>query len=158
MAVPPEQPDRQAPDGWRWDPSLYEGSARYYSIGRVAYPPRLADEMVQALSLDGSGVLLDVGCGPGSLTLLLAPHVARAVGVDPDPGMLAEAGRLAATQRVDNVSWRQLRGEDLPADLPRARVVTFAQSFHWMDRPRVAGAVRGMLPAGCRRPRRCHDA
>jgi trans-aconitate methyltransferase len=56
--------------GWQWDPSLYAGSARFYSIGRVAYPA----ELVAALELDGTGRLLDVGCGPGSLNLLLAPH------------------------------------------------------------------------------------
>ena len=133
---------------WAWDPSLYAGSARYYSLGRVAYPPQVAAELVEALPLDGSGVLLDVGCGPGSLTLLLAPHVAAAVGVDADADMLAEASRLAHEQQVPNVSWRHLRAEDLPADLPRPRVVTFAQSFHWTDRPRVAAAVRGMLVAG----------
>lgn len=37
-----------------------------------AYPAQLAEELVEALQLDGSGVLLDVGCGTGSLTLLLA--------------------------------------------------------------------------------------
>jgi hypothetical protein len=46
------------------------------------------------------------------------------------------------------VTWRHLRGEDLPADLPEPQVVTFAQSFHWMDRPRVAAAVRSMLAPG----------
>ncbi len=139
----------QAADGtdqaWAWDPSLYAGSAEYYAVGRVAYPPQLAVQLVAALRLDGSGSLLDVGCGPGSLTLLLAPHVAEAIGVDADADMLAEASRLAIQQQVTNVTWRHLRGEDLPADLPRPRLVTFAQSFHWMDRPRVAAAVRRML-------------
>jgi SAM-dependent methyltransferase len=139
--VVPQQPGRS----WSWDPSLYAGSAPYYARGRVPYPPQLAEQLVQALPLDGSGVLLDVGCGPGSLTLLLAPHVGRAVGVDADPDMLAEASRLAREQQVRNVSWRALRAEELPADLPRPRWVTFAQSFHWMDRPRVATAVRRML-------------
>jgi cyclopropane fatty-acyl-phospholipid synthase-like methyltransferase len=37
-----------------------------------AYPAQLAEELVETLQLDGSGVLLDVGCGTGSLTLLLA--------------------------------------------------------------------------------------
>lgn len=130
---------------WAWDPSLYSGSAEYYALGRVAYPPQLAVQLVAALRLDGSGILLDVGCGPGSLTLLLAPHVAEAIGVDADADMLAEASRLAIQQQVTNVTWRHLRGEDLPADLPRPGLVTFAQSFHWMDRPRVAAAVRRML-------------
>jgi SAM-dependent methyltransferase len=110
----------------------------------VAYPPEVVARLVQVVPLDGTGVLLDVGCGPGSLTLLLAPHVAEAVGVDPDADMLEEASRLSRQHQVP-VTWRQLRGEDLPADLPRPRVVTFAQSFHWMDRPRVAAAVRRML-------------
>jgi 2-polyprenyl-3-methyl-5-hydroxy-6-metoxy-1,4-benzoquinol methylase len=130
---------------WTWDPTLYRGSAAYYADGRAAYPPEVADMLVAALGLDGSGRLLDVGCGPGSLTLLLAQHFAEAVGVDADPDMLTEAARLAALAEVGNVGWRQLRGEELPADLPSFRVVTFAQSFHWMDRPRVAGVVRDML-------------
>jgi SAM-dependent methyltransferase len=133
---------------WTWDASLYAGSAPYYAVGRVAYPVQLADTLVAALQLDRTGRLLDVGCGPGSLTLLLAPHFAEAIGVDADADMLAEAARLAEKRHVRNVSWRQLRGEDLPADLPNVRVVTFAQSFHWMDRPRVAAAVRRMLHPG----------
>jgi SAM-dependent methyltransferase len=134
--------------GWTWDPSLYAGSAGYYAVGRVPYPAELVDALAAALHLDGSGRLLDVGCGPGSLTLLLAPHFTEAVGVDADADMLAEAARLAEEQQVGNVRWRQLRGEDLPADLPPVRVATFAQSLHWMDRPRVVSAVRGMLVPG----------
>ena len=145
--VPQQPPGSGTAQAWAWDPSLYSGSAKYYSPGRVAYPPQLAAQLVEALRLDGSGVLLDVGCGPGSLTLLLAPHVAEAIGVDADADMLSEASRLALQQQVHNVTWRQLRAEDLPADLPGARLVTFAQSFHWMDRPKVATAVRRMLVA-----------
>jgi SAM-dependent methyltransferase len=135
-------------EGWSWDPSLYEGSAAYYSIGRVPYPQQLADDLADALELDGTGILLDVGCGPGSLTLLLAPHVAEAIGVDADPDMLAEASRLASERGIANVRWHQLRAEQLPADLPAPRLVTFAQSFHWLDRPRVAAIVRDMLEPG----------
>ena len=128
-----------------WDPSLYAGSAAHYAAGRVSYPPEVVEVLVSALQLDGSGRLLDVGCGPGSLTLLLAPHFEQAIGVDADADMLSEAARLAEEKQVINVVWRQLRGEDLPADLPPARLVTFAQSFHWMDRPQVASAARGLL-------------
>lgn len=135
--------------GWTWDPTLYAGSAVHYAAGRVAYPPQLATALVDALDLHGTGRLLDVGCGPGSLTLLLAPHVAQAIGIDPDPDMLAEAERLAREERLTNTIWRQLRGEDLPADLLPVDLVTFAQSFHWMDRRRVAAAAHGLLtPAG----------
>ncbi len=130
---------------WTWDETLYAGSAEYYPVGRMPYPKAIADVLGQELGLDGTGRLLDVGCGPGSLTLLLAPRFAEAVGVDADGGMLAEAARQAERAGVGNVTWRQLRAEELPAGLGRFRAVTFAQSFHWFDRPRVAELVRGML-------------
>jgi hypothetical protein len=53
-----------------------------------------------------------VGCGPGSLTLLLAPWVAEATGVDADPGMIAEAEDLAVRAGVRNVRWRVLRAAE----------------------------------------------
>jgi SAM-dependent methyltransferase len=145
--MPPTGASSADEHSWRWDPSLYAGSAGYYALGRVAYPAAVADALVAALRLDGSGRLLDVGCGPGSLTLLLAPHFAQAIGVDADADMLQEAARLAQQQQVHNTTWRHLRAEDLPADLLPVRVVSFAQSFHWMDRARVAGTVRRMLLA-----------
>jgi SAM-dependent methyltransferase len=129
------------------NPDLYTGAAPYYVVGRVAYPTELADRIAAELGLDGTGRLLDVGCGPGSLTLLLADRFAAAVGVDADAGMLTEAERLAAAAGVTNASWRQLYAEELPADLGTFRLVTFAQSFHWMDRPRVARAAYAMLSA-----------
>jgi SAM-dependent methyltransferase len=137
-----------AATGWEWDPSLYSGSAAYYARGRVAYPPAIADVLSAELGLDGSGRLLDIGCGPGSLTLLLAGLFEEAVGLDADPGMIDEAGRLASRAGVRNARWLQMRAEDLPAGLGTFRLISFAQSFHWMDRPRVAAAAHDMLEAG----------
>ncbi|MEU8423398.1 class I SAM-dependent methyltransferase [Micromonospora sp. NPDC048835] len=130
---------------WEWDQTLYAGSAAHYTVGRMPYPPSLAEAIGAALDLDGTGRLLDVGCGPGSVTLLLAPLFEAVVGVDADPEMLVEAQRRADEGRVTNVGWRHLRAEALPADLGMFRVVTFAQSFHWMDRPLVASRVRDMI-------------
>ena len=130
---------------WNWDPTLFAGSARFYARGRVAYPPGLVEELVARLALDGSGRLLDIGCGPGSIGLMLAPHYAAVVGVDADADMIAEAIRLAEASVVRNATWRNLRAEDLPAGLGQFRTAVFAQSFHWMDRHRVARAVHDML-------------
>src|SRR4051794_31196204 len=106
----------------------------------MPYPPALADAVRDELGLDGTGRLLDVGCGPGSLTGLLAPLFAAAVGIDAEPGMIDEARRA-----LPSVTWRCMRAEELPADLGVFRVVTFAQSFHWMNRELVTRLVRPMI-------------
>jgi SAM-dependent methyltransferase len=133
---------------WTWDESLYRGSAAHYRVGRMPYPAELADVVRDALGLDGRGRLLDVGCGPGALTLVLAPLFRSVVGVDADREMLAEAERHATELGVRNVEWRQLRAEELPAGLGTFDVIAFAQSFHWMDQPVVARRVRPMLADG----------
>lgn len=133
---------------WEWDETLYAGSATHYAAGRMPYPAGLGDAIGTLVGLDGGGRLLDVGCGPGSLTLPLAPLFEAAVGVDADADMLAEASRRAGAAGVPNVTWRHLRAEELPAGLGTFRMVTFAQSFHWMDRLLVAGRVRDMLEPG----------
>jgi SAM-dependent methyltransferase len=130
---------------WVWDETVFHGTAPFYRQGRTPYAATLADTIADALHLDGSGRLLDVGCGPGTVTLRLAYLFEAVVGLDPDDGMLAEA-RLAADERdVMNATWVQLRAEELPAHLGSFRIITFAQSFHWMDRPKVASAVRSMI-------------
>ena len=122
---------------WRWDGTLFAGAAGYYEQGRLPYAPGLADAFGRSLDLDGRGRLLDAGCGPGSVTLRLAPLFEAVVGLDPDAEMLARAARTAGERGIGNASWVRLRAEDLPAGLGSFRVVTFAASFHWMDRPRV---------------------
>jgi SAM-dependent methyltransferase len=110
----------------------------------MPYPQALADALRTELSLDAHGRLLDVGCGPGSLTHLLAPLFAEAVGVDASEAMLREAERAAAR----NERFVHVRAEELPAGLGSFRVATLAQSFHWLEQERVARALYGMLEPG----------
>jgi len=133
----------------RYDPTIYLGSAAHYRHGRPAYSPQLEAVLTQEASLDGNGRLLDVGCGPGVLTVRLAHLFGQAVGLDPDAGMLAEGRRAAGEQKVMNIRWVQGLAEDLPAAAPGPyRLVTFGQSFHWTDEQRVAEAVYDMLEPG----------
>ncbi len=132
---------------WEWDETLFAGAAAYYDRGRPPNAPGLADAFEKAFGLDGRGRLLDVGCGPGTVTLPLAGLFQEVVGLDADAGMIQEARRLASERGVMNGRWVQRRGEELPAELGTFDVVTFAASFHWMDRLLVARIIRKMLEA-----------
>jgi len=133
-----------------YDPTLFEGAAAHYRHGRPPYSPQLEAVLAEELSLDGGGWLLDGGCGPGILTVRLAPLFEEAVGLDPDPAMLAEGRRAAGERGIPNIRWVQALAEDLPEAAPGPyRLVTFGSSFHWTDEARVAETVYDLLePVG----------
>ena len=132
-----------------YDPTIYLGSAAHYRHGRPPYSPELEALLTQQTGLDGNGRLLDVGCGPGVLTVRLAHLFTQAVGLDPDADMLAEGRRAAEENGVMNIRWAQGLAEDLPAAAPGPyRLVTFGQSFHWTDEQHVAETVYDMLEPG----------
>jgi tRNA/tmRNA/rRNA uracil-C5-methylase (TrmA/RlmC/RlmD family) len=102
-------------------------------MGRISYPTALAEALATALQLDGSGRLLDVGCGPGNFTLLMAPWFHQATGVDADRDMLTEAERQAAAAGIGNVEWLHLRAEEIAIKL-------WLASFHSPPQHRICSA------------------
>jgi SAM-dependent methyltransferase len=132
-----------------YDPTIFRGTASYYVRGRPPYARTLAATLAAQLGLDGSGRLLDAGCGPGVIAIELADRFSQVVGLDPDAEMLAEAARRAAEAGITNIRWVQARAEDIPAlGLGMFRLVIFGQSFHWMDRDQVAEAAYEILEPG----------
>jgi len=132
-----------------FDPQAFEGTAEYYEIGRSPYSEYLADTMASELSLDGTGQMLDVGCGPGVLVLPLARLFDHVTGLDPERGMLQAAQRRCQQAGVTNVRWVQGVADDIATlNLGSWRVVTFGQSFHRVRRLEVAEAVYDQLVPG----------
>ncbi|GAA2205890.1 class I SAM-dependent methyltransferase [Nonomuraea monospora] len=120
---------------------LFAGTGAYYARFRPGYPQAFFDDIIHRFALDGTGRLLDLGCGTGQLTVPLARHVAEAIGLDPEPDMLAQA----RTAGVGNVRWVHAGAENLPPDLGRFRLVTIGRAFHWMNRTQVLNALTGMV-------------
>ena len=126
----------------------YATAAPHYLRGRPPYSAQLLDVLRAAIGLDGTGTLIDVGCGPGVLAVQLAPLFDTVIGIDPEPAMLAEARRHAAAHDVE-ADWVEARAEDLATlELPAARLVTFGQSIHWTDRQPVLAMVHELLAPG----------
>ena len=132
-----------------YDPTIYRGSAAYYTRGRAPYSRALVTTLAAEVKLNGAGRLLDVGCGPGILALELASHFEEVIGLDPDAEMLAEGTQQALHRGIYNVRWVQALAEELPKlNLGKFKLVTFGQSFHWTDRERVAEVVYECLEPG----------
>ncbi|MGW5686930.1 class I SAM-dependent methyltransferase [Nonomuraea sp. NPDC003754] len=127
---------------------LFAGTGAFYARFRPGYPKVFFDDVIRRFGLDGSGRLLDLGCGTGQLTIPLAGHVTEAVGMDPEPDMLTEAARHAAADKVGNVTWVRGGSADLSGQLGRFRLVTMGRSFHWMEREQVLRTLADMVEDG----------
>lgn len=122
----------------------YREAARYY-WARPPYSAELRPALAEKLGWDGTGSLLDIGCGPGVVALQLAASFAQVIGLDPEEAMLTEA-RAATPAWAEGVRWVQGRAEDIPAlNLVRFQAVTLAQSFHWTQKDAVVEIVYDCL-------------
>jgi SAM-dependent methyltransferase len=124
---------------------LFRGTAVDYAAYRRAYPQPVVDYLVKRCGLDGHGRLLDAGCGTGQVFQVMARYFDEVLAIDPDPEMVAHGHRAAADLGLDNVTVRQMRAEDIPADTGRLRMAIFGASFHWTDRVRVGDMIYDLL-------------
>jgi len=124
--------------------------SEFYQRFRRGYPPEVADGLATAFALTRDDVVLDLGCGTGQLTRVLAPRVGAVLGMDPEPAMLAQARQATAEP---NVSWLLGADSDVGALTAafgpgRLAAVTVAQALHWMDHERLFAALRPLLRPG----------
>src|SRR5262245_31865801 len=116
-------------------PRPYAGAGWYYAEYRDRVSAELITILAEQLGWSTKDRILDVGAGPGQLSLLIAPSVAEVVAIEPEPDMLAEGERRAAMAGVCNVRFVAGSSDDLPAlrsHLGLFRAALMGQSFHWM--------------------------
>lgn len=95
---------------------------------------------VDALPLLPTDTVLDIGCGPGRLTVPVARRTARVTALDSFPLMLDACRRRTAAAGVDNVDFRALDWDDAqPGDtLDRHDVVLCSRTAAMDDLERVS--------------------
>jgi ubiquinone/menaquinone biosynthesis C-methylase UbiE len=95
--------------------------------------------------------VLDVGCGPGSITLGFAEAVApgNVVGVDFQPSQVAQAQHLLAKRGLSNLRFEVADAYKLPfPDNSFDAVFAHAVLWHLQDPQRALGEMRRVLRAG----------
>jgi ubiquinone/menaquinone biosynthesis C-methylase UbiE len=126
---------------------LYRGTAPFYDRYRLPYPDVLIDDLCRRACVNGGGRLLDLACGPGTVTFALSTHFAEVWAVDQEPEAIELAERKAAAAGVRNVRWMAGRAEDVDPD-EVFDVVTIGTAFHRLDRRRVADLAFRWLRSG----------
>lgn len=104
-----------------WDPRQYLRFADQRT--------RPAAELLARIPLEAPGRIVDLGCGAGNVTRLLAERwpAARVAGVDSSPEMLAEARAAAGT-----IEWIEAEaGTWRPAEVPD--LIFSNSALHWLD-------------------------
>jgi ubiquinone/menaquinone biosynthesis C-methylase UbiE len=142
--------------GWQGEvmPAGFSGEVvDFYAKYRRGYDPVVIDWLAEAFTLDNHGVVLDLGCGTGQLTIPVAARAHAVIGMDPEPDMLARAKATAASQGCTNIAWLLGSDRDLPTltgllgDRALA-AITMANAIHLMDHERLFHAARPLLRPG----------
>uniref|UniRef100_A0A8C2XDZ9 Si:ch211-93g23.2 n=1 Tax=Cyclopterus lumpus TaxID=8103 RepID=A0A8C2XDZ9_CYCLU len=90
---------------------------------------------------------VDVGCGSGQGTVLLAPYFTKIVGTDVSPAQLEMA---LTNENPPNVSYRECPAEKLPFASGEVDLVMAVTAAHWFDREKfLLEADRVLRPGGC---------
>lgn len=111
----------------------------------------MLEPLLAALRPTAADQLLDVGCGPGRLSLSLAEFVEQVTGIDLTPEMLEQARALQAELGVANARWQQ--GDILPmpfADGAFSIIVTQATFHHLADPGAVLAEMKRVCGPGGR--------
>lgn len=119
----------------------FEQGGRAYARFRPEYPPQLA-AFLASVAPDNR-LAVDVGCGNGQLTQLLAPHFSAVFGLDPS------ADQIANIVPNERITYQCAPAEHLPLADGTASLITAAQAAHWFKLPAFYQEVRRIAVPGC---------
>lgn len=111
-----------------------------YARHRPSYPTKLARMLADAAPSRACAV--DVGCGTGLLTALLAEYFERVYGLD------VSAGQLAHASPRPPIEYRVAQAEATGLPDRCADLITVAQAAHWFDLPAFYREVRRIAADG----------
>lgn len=96
-----------------------------YASYRPTYPMQLVDELAKISP--ATDLALDVGCGTGQLSVLLAERFNQVVATD------ASAAQIEKATPHKNVTYRTALAENSGVDDNSVDLITVAQAAHWLD-------------------------
>ena len=118
----------------------FQTGGKGYAQYRPTYPPELAKTL--ASNCSNHQLAVDVGCGNGQLSTLLADHFKQVIASDISEDQLANAASRP------NIHYRHEAAESISIDDNTADLIIAAQAAHWFDLPRFYSEVRRISKPG----------
>ncbi|WP_052713666.1 class I SAM-dependent methyltransferase [Streptomyces katrae] len=132
---------------------IFDSCGAPYVVYRRPHPPAVVDYLATQWGRATTRPrILDLGCGPGTLTLDLAERGAAVTAVDVSEEMLAAGRDWAQARNIKSVTWKRADATDaaiLAKESGPFHGVTIADAFHWMDRRQVLSSLdQAVRPGG----------
>ncbi|BFZ54218.1 hypothetical protein PYCC9005_001251 [Savitreella phatthalungensis] len=123
----------------------FTSNASLYDKARPSYIPEAVDALIANAELKQGSKVLDLACGTGKFTALLAAKgIFDLEAAEPSPGMID-----VFKQVVPGVKITQAGAYDLPFPDNHFDCVTIAQAFHWFaDETALTEIARVIKPGG----------
>ena len=107
--------------------------------------------LVDAGEPRATDIAVDLACGPGSVALAFAPHVARVEGLDATDAMLEQARKATAASSVTNITWRSGSVYSLPYADRSIDIIASRFAVHHLQDPLAAvSEMRRVAKRGAR--------
>ncbi|CAL1266726.1 unnamed protein product [Larinioides sclopetarius] len=122
-----------------------EGHAKIYSSFRKDTPTEVIEKIISFLKEKVPEPLetaVDVGCGNGQSTVILAPYFKRVHGSDVSEAQIEQA---KATRSLPNVTYAASPAEKLPFEDGTVQLLTAATALHWFDLDNFLPEARRVL-------------
>ncbi|XP_013411892.1 putative methyltransferase DDB_G0268948 [Lingula anatina] len=132
--------------GIHYDQSTSEAYSLYRPLWTDTIVGRVMDYVGEKLPGPPTQAI-DVGCGTGQFTTMLAPYFQRVIGLDPSPYQVENANKGCVPP---NVTYQVGNAEKLPVPNDSADLVTAATAAHWFDmNDFYKESARILRPNGC---------
>lgn len=94
---------------------------------------RYVEDFISKMKIDKEDVVLDVGCGPGTLAIPLAKQVKHVIAIDFSASMLEELRTYAKKEGVTNITTYHMCWEDDWSEIGEVDVVVASRSIEVQD-------------------------
>lgn len=107
------------------------------------------EDFISKMEIDKDDVVLDVGCGPGTLAIPLAKSVKHVIAIDFSRKMLDELESFASSQGVTNITTYLMGWDDDWDELGDVDIVVASRSIEVMDIQKALQKITNIATKAC---------